>query len=808
MSVGAKGVYGFNTQSRTYRPPEWRYVEPVDFDDVLELLCLRGGSIRSDTTRPQYAEAFANETFLSQVEPGMLMTNETNATPEDRSGNVRTFLNILASISDELTDECFEKARSYACSWMAPRAIEVPLEENVTHPLTGLDREYFRQPICISTCQSFFRECPIMTQALSVFNLPPYCEAYTYLDFKFGARWSKKNRFLRFNERYEMSARPVSTNLTQDYIDLDNRDDDDYTGWGESDTIYDDATRRDAVQDDLAQTILFDAAVLDNNTELLDKEALAASAAGFRYGTEADAYYMVRSVDGRRHALPCVPIERMEAPVDAASILCDAQGLTPGENNVCELSCPLLIMPEEDSARLQDVRVATGATTIICALAVLFRLFFYNVRHKRLRTQQQQNKPQSHSQALQNDNVRVFRPLLPPFPARLAIPLALSFFILGFSFVLQPSPCTEGNLSNTGSNDDLCAAQAFFLVTGAISTVSWWCAFAMCLALMVSDNKRFMFLLRRHRNSGRQHSLAKKFEYVIHAICWLPAIICGIIPLAADKVRWNPGASMCSIDTIDGVGWMAGALITPLILFVGVGTVAVVSTIVSVCRASPSTARGTTSHNASTSNARRGSTGAPSHVGSDTQRTTTSVGGATGATPAATSKPGSSALLLVVRFAFFVPCFLVAAILMFSLEFRRLGVQSKLNDAVKGTSACLFELYKVDDDTSNYVDFQGVTAEDRNQCVVDALLNADTGVSYGFEVAGLVAWLVAALLTALVFALPQGCFQRCAARIPLPRLRKRFGTSGTGLSSTSRSGVSDIPEERNTGVEMSTAGGA
>ncbi|MES1910198.1 MAG: hypothetical protein MHM6MM_002841 [Cercozoa sp. M6MM] len=695
-AVGNEDQYGFGVDSRTYRPPQWRQIVIKDFDERIAQHCPRNPSPFSPEGRPQYAGSYVNETLMQQLAGVRSPLNESvpNSPDSFRSDSINFFLSYFDKLGLKTGPQCRGLGLDWICQWMAPRFVAVNLTS--PHPVTGLDYELFRLPICMSTCDSMLDQCPEMKPILSFSGLHETCNKYTFSDIVFGARWSVNNPFLMFSEQFEAYARAPSLNVTQHYIDLDQ--DEVVLGWGNSSKLFDDPVRLQAWQDDLNTPVERNFTLSESAGPDLDQLRQDSG-----YGT--DDYYFVRSVDGRRHALPCYPLSDVgmsgaNACATKANVLSPRQE-AEGSSVSCVLTCPAPFMTASQHDTLVDTRVATGAVTVVCAALVVLRLLFDNVRHRAM---------------LSQNPAACRRPLLPPFPARLSLPLTLSFLLVGIAMLLQPQACADPAMPTTDS-DSVCAAQASLFVFGAVSAVAWWAAFAVCLWGMLKDHKLF--------TSNRTGSTV---EGALHAVCWLPALVCAVLPAALGRVRWNEGASMCSIETSDGVGLFVGVFIVPICLFMLIGIVAVVAMLVHVC----------TSERRSVTNSKRKS---------------------------------SSASVLIARFALFVPCFLGAAVITLVLELRRLAIPDRVEDALREATKCATDL--TDGDLA--LNPGDLSRLDAGSCIDDAILNADTGVSYGAEILALVCWMFCGLVILMVFATPVQLVMRCLRR-----------SLGSGFSSSYR----------------------
>ncbi|MES1907008.1 MAG: hypothetical protein MHM6MM_000211 [Cercozoa sp. M6MM] len=600
------------------------------------------------------------------------------------------YMSLVNSLDVSSNQECADLARSWVCLWLVPRVVQVELIDNDTRPLAAGHGavEFFRQPICMSTCEYMFAKCPEIPQLLVRFKLSDQCKGYTFSDSYFNRRWSEPNRFLRQNEHYEAFARPSAQNVTDNYVRTDPDD------WGNSSVIFSEATRVQAWQNDSDTAYTpFDVAnmtkvkILGDEQVLKDEQAYASQ---FGYSS---GHYFVRSVDGGRHEVPCAPIRAVET---SGSAFCGSDYMMSVKGG-CDLVCPTPFLSPSENDSLIDTRIAAGWVMIVCTLLVLLRLFFDNARHKAR-------------------NARV--PLLPPFPARLAVPLSISFLLVAVSFALQPDTCASDTEYN--SSQGICKAQAFLFVSGAVSTVAWWCTFAVCLCGMLSDH-RFFTTLGKNREVN-----TRRLEVLMHSMCWLPAFLCGILPVALDRVRWNEGASMCAIDTKDGVALFVAVLVVPFLLCLVVGAIAVIVALAHVVRTEKRLRR------------------------------------------------SSSATVVVARFAMFVPCFLATAVITLVLEVRRLGIPGGIRDAKKAAVLCATDM---SEQLSNgdFTDFTRI-GELIDSCVSGALDDADTGISFGAEIASLTMWMLTCLVVTLVFAVPLRMLQRC--------IRRRRGQNSSMMSTT------------------------
>ncbi|MES1907558.1 MAG: hypothetical protein MHM6MM_000656 [Cercozoa sp. M6MM] len=675
--IGAEVSYGFGLTSRTLRPPQWRLIRAVDFHPLMDEYCHRRASPFSADQRAQYAEAYANETLMQEVNNGRspLYRDEKNEDPITRGSNIRFLLSVLRNFEPRPSADCERRGVQWACEWMAPRFVGVNLTES--HPLTGLDYELFRQPVCIESCEAMMQECPEIRELLLRVGLFGTCHQYSYGDTVYGRRWASNESQLPINEVLEAYARPVTTNLTEEYIRLDTEFPR-FRGLAQSEKVLNDSERRAAWENDLATHV---------ESELLFSEPDAVDLFnGLRDEALYNNSYFVRSADGRRHHVPCVDIY---GPSFEEAGVCQSEGgfLASKQSDgvtSCSLVCPSPFLTDSQHSKLGDARVATGATTIVCTILVLLRLFFDNARH-----------------SSQSPGCR--RPLLPQFPARLSLPLTISFLLVGIAMVLQPTPCSDPVTPADGSGS-VCALQAMLFVGGAVSSVAWWAAFAACLGGMLCEHRFFLL-----NNSAS----TRRFEATLYAVCWLPALVCAILPVALDRVRWNDGASMCGVDTSENVTLLVLVFVAPIMVYLLIGAVSVVLTLKTVCESE-----------------RR--------MSSMTQRS-------------------KSTRVIVMRFALFVPCFLATAVLTIVLELRRLGVPARVRDALALARACVTSI------TNSDLAFNpgDLTRLRTDECIDSALGGADTGISFGAELATLVCWMLTALLVAVVFAAPLQLIQRC-----------------------------------------------
>ncbi|MES1907546.1 MAG: hypothetical protein MHM6MM_000647 [Cercozoa sp. M6MM] len=593
-----------------------------------------------------------------------------------RANNIKFFLSVLRNFQPRPSPDCERRGLQWMCEWMAPRFVGVNLTE--THPFTALDYELFRQPVCIESCEAMMRDCPIIRESLLRFGLFDTCHLYAYGDTAYGRRWATNESQLPFIELFEAYARPVTSNLTEEYIRIDTEVWA-FRGLGQSDKIFDDPKRRAAWADDLAtpaesQLVFSDPIQVDLFNELRDE-------------TLYNNSYFVRSVDGRRHRVPCVDIY---GPPFKAEDVCRSEGgfLASEESEAgasCALVCPSPFLSKPQHSKLNDMRVAAGAITITCAVLVLLRLFFDNARHS--------------ARSLH----RCRRPLLPQFPARLSLPLTVSFLLVGVAMVLQPASCSDPLVPIDGS-DSACALQATLFLGGAVSAVAWWAAFAACLGGMLCEHPFFLL---------NDPGSTRRFEATLYTVCWLPALVCAIVPVALGRVRWNDGASMCGVDTSESVTLLVLVFVMPVLVYLLIGALAVAVTLKTVCQSE-----------------RRIN---------------------------ATSKQSTSTSVVVARFALFVPCFLATAVLTIVLELRRLGVPARVRDALALARACVTSITNSD----LALNPGDLTRLRTDECIDSALGGADTGISFGAELATLVCWMLTALLVAVVFAAPLQLIQRC-----------------------------------------------
>ncbi|MES1907808.1 MAG: hypothetical protein MHM6MM_000853 [Cercozoa sp. M6MM] len=146
------------------------------------------------------------------------------------------------------------------------------------------------------------------------------------------------------------------------------------------------------------------------------------------------------------------------------------------------------------------------------------------------------------------------------FPSRIAAYFAAALLVFSVSLLMSVDECKEG--SETQSNDgSACAAQAFFFVFGSIAMSCWWSLFCVALFYMIVVSLR----------SGSSIAALADYEKYMHAFAWTLSLVCAVAPTAAGQTRFNPGSPLCFISSEQGTTWITWCFLVPHVTLLGIG---------------------------------------------------------------------------------------------------------------------------------------------------------------------------------------------------------------------------------------------
>ncbi|MES1909553.1 MAG: hypothetical protein MHM6MM_002270 [Cercozoa sp. M6MM] len=315
------------------------------------------------------------------------------------------------------------------------------------------------------------------------------------------------------------------------------------------------------------------------------------------------------------------------------------------------------------------------------------------------------------------------------FPSRLSAFFGVALFFFGLAHCIRVDPCQSELQEQTGGSSSACGFQAWLYVFSQVAMSLWWTVLALCLAFSLRTQSAYM-----------AEVLGKK-ERWMHVACWGTAVLCATIPLAAGKVARNAGNSVCSIATTDGsVTLLVLLLVLPQSLALLMSFAAASFTVYTVW----------------THNNKMGPAG-------DVAK-----------------KRRRSQLRTVIRWALFLPVYLMALVTSLAVQLDRLDAAASLNGSVRDAAQCVLELY--DEACGNEVECN------RNELKIDdaeveACIDGELRhnlYSFSAQVFALVAWICVALFAFSVFA--SRMRNLCCVRNLVGDTR----TSITGTASTTR----------------------
>ncbi|MES1907152.1 MAG: hypothetical protein MHM6MM_000327 [Cercozoa sp. M6MM] len=693
----------FGAETRTSRSPDWLNFDCVELPEDARSLCDFDGT-QSHVAVPRINTTMLNATFNGSF-PGELVDLPPDVVLAGRAalfkGYVPTFSSLLNT--KVLTPSCFSAALDEFCSFLFPRCVKVAGEsplpagayidatEQTTVPDVGEpDVEYTEQPFCFASCEYLFSpqgNCPALGPILGAnTGTPPRCDT---MNRHVGlAPWATEEYHLA-QEHYLFAM-----SYPENPVDFD----------GNPVNMTDQYCRRH---------VLPDGEVLPSagNPKCEERFPEVAARAANKTLIEIDFRnvgshlsltkpHLIKNAPAV--SVPCRSFRSDLEELVLGSLFC-APRYEPslGKNQRvddmrCEITCPVPVYTEGDTETLERLTYAVGGIGIPCGIGILLSILLQPQRRR--------------------------------WPSRIAAHFAVAMLAWSLAHLLSPSPCTDGEIT-TGGNDAMCGVQTWLLVFGSVSMAVTWAAFATSLAIMMTDSAHWF-------TSAATGSRNKK---MLQTVAWLVALVCATVPVAQGKSRMNPGNTMCTIDTSEGVGSAVGWLVVPQLVSLGATAVASVVAVVTVCRHARSTlmqtshAGSSASPEPSVSASYASSAGQTlNHVDGSATLGDSSVvtgedeAGATSVTNAGSNNKTDATVvsqqaraerkrraraarrpvITMLRFAFFVPVYLAMVSLTTSVELTRMNAQESLEESLVAADPCIREIYKCYD-TSDQSCYQG-----------------------------------------------------------------------------------------------------